>query len=288
MKPALSYPRSRRFLPLSRFMALLVGCAALLASAMLLNAPVSAQDGISGSTSMPVVKSVTPKRTGLEISWQPPTIETRVFSYTIIRSATGFEGEFETVVEHLDGSNSDRNRKPHPPNKTYLDTLSGVPMEHLVSPVFWHYRVRAVFDVGAGLLADGPWSNTYTAAFFLAKPEGLSKFEARYFANQYRFRMTWTAPFPSWSDQSIGVTGYMIYRVTEDLLGNRGPQEFVVEVDADTPLYREDWVYTELFGSLSTHHFTVRARYGVMLSQESSVISMPGDSVPLIHEFAPD
>ncbi len=269
MKPALFYPRNRRFIPLNLFAALLLGCTALIAFAVLFDAPASAQFSNDRS---PEVTSVKLKPTGLEISWSPPADLQEVEVY-VIRRAHNINGAVETIVDDLDGSTT-----------KYLDTLSGVPAKHLISPIFWSYQVRAKFRVlklVPNESAFGPWSDLYTVSVSLPKPGGPTKWESLGPVS-YTFTMSWTAPSLSWSDQGIGVTGYNVYRVKETIVHTRnappGPvnvQVIAAETDADTLSYTEHWNYIELIGTGQRHLFSVRAKYGIFLSQETGTVQIP-------------
>ena len=269
MKTALSNPGNRRFIPLNLFAALLLGCTALIASAVLFDAPASAQFSNDRS---PEVTSVKLKPTGLEISWSPPADLQEVEVY-VIRRAHNINGAVETIVDDLDGSTT-----------KYLDTLSGVPAKHLISPISWSYQVRAKFRVLKLVPNEspfGPWSDLYTVSVALPKPGEPTKWESLGPVD-YTFTMSWNAPPLSWSDQGIGVTGYIVYRVRETILQTRhtppdpvGVQEIVAETDANSLSYTEHWNYLELIRTGQRHLFSVRAKYGIFLSEETDTVHIP-------------
>ena len=265
MKSALTFPRTRKFLPLSLFAALVLGCAALIASATLFDAPASAQGAVGAQNTKVVVTSVTPKPTGLEISWQPPAFPLPIMHYSIIRSVRGTLSNDELIAHDVDGLAT-----------SYLDTLSGVPMEHLISPVSWTYQVRATFALRLGGSHTGQWSEPYSVTGLLPKPVGPAM-RASLRGDDYTFSVGWTPPSLSWSDQgTIGLTGYIVYRTKQHVeTGIVGATEVVQDTNANTISYTRTWSYQELINSLERHLFSVRAKYGVFFSEVTDVVQVP-------------
>ncbi len=266
MKPILMYLRIRKHHLVGLLAVLWLSCAALAASAVMLDAPVTAQDsGTTGST-QPVVTSVTLKATGLEVSWDAPSVSLDVSTYSVFRSATDVESRYETVVEGLDGSTT-----------TYLDTLEGVPMGRLTSPIVWYYKVSAVLDQGTGQTFPGGKSEGFGINVVLPKPGGPTSGGSRNIGNgSYTFHVAWTAPTLSWSNNGLGVTGYAVYVVEFDRPNYRFSQKKVVaETEASVRAYSQSWNWHSHFRSLVEHRFSVRAKYGIFFSGETGFVSTP-------------